>query len=172
MKLYTDSFELFGVQRRFVQDAGLLDARWRALQSEVHPDRFASEGAAARRIAMQWAIRVNEAYAALKDPLRRAAHLCELHGVQINAENNNSMPSAFLMQQMEWRESLRNATSVEQVQLLASEVAAEREKCLASLKSSLDDEQDFDAASTQVLSLMFVERFVRDVEQRLESLGY
>ena len=48
----------------------MLDARWRALQAQVHPDRFAAEGAAAQRVAMQWAVRVNEAYRRLKDPLR------------------------------------------------------------------------------------------------------
>ena len=72
MKLDSDDFELFDLPRRFEQDRAVLDARWRALQAEVHPDRFAAEGAAARRVAMQWAVRVNEAYQRLKDPLKRA----------------------------------------------------------------------------------------------------
>jgi molecular chaperone HscB len=37
----------------------------------VHPDRFAAQGAAAQRVAMQWSVRVNEAYQRLKDPLQR-----------------------------------------------------------------------------------------------------
>ena len=75
----------------------------------MHPDRFAAEGAAAQRVAMQWAVRVNEAYQRLKDPLKRAAYLCELHGAPIDAENNTAMPRDFLMQQMEWREALDDA---------------------------------------------------------------
>ncbi|WP_163768973.1 Fe-S protein assembly co-chaperone HscB, partial [Providencia stuartii] len=77
--------------------------------AEVHPDRFASEGAAAQRVAMQWAMRVNEGYQRLKDPLKRAAYLCELRGAPVQAENNTAMPPAFLMQQMAWREALDDA---------------------------------------------------------------
>ena len=93
MNLSDDDFMLFGVARRFAQDRDVLDARWRALQADVHPDRFAAEGAAAQRVAMQWAMRVNEAYQRLKDPLKRAAYLCVLHGVAIDAESNTAMPA-------------------------------------------------------------------------------
>ena len=110
MNLASTDFELFDIAPRFALDAAALDTRWRALQTEVHPDRFAAEGAAAQRIAMQWAVRVNEAYKRLKNPLQRAAYLCELNGAPIEAENNTAMPGAFLMQQMAWRESLDDAT--------------------------------------------------------------
>src|SRR5436853_1412249 len=109
LNLASDDFQLFGVPRRFEQDRAVLDERWRALQAEVHPDRFASEGAAAQRVAMQWAVRVNEAYQRLKDPIKRAAYLCELHGSPIEAENNTAMPTGFLLQQLEWREGLDDA---------------------------------------------------------------
>ena len=52
MKLDSDDFELFGLARRFALDPGALDARWRALQTEVHPDKFAAQGAAAQRVAV------------------------------------------------------------------------------------------------------------------------
>ncbi len=90
-------FALFGVPQRFAQDRAALDARWKELQREVHPDRFAAQGAAAQRVAMQWSVRVNEAYQRLKDPLRRAAYLCELRGAPIDAERNTAMPAQFLM---------------------------------------------------------------------------
>jgi len=171
MKLDSDDFELFGVPRRFAQDRAGLDARWRALQAEVHPDRFAAEGAAAQRVAMQWAVRVNEAYQRLKDPLKRAAYLCELRGVPVDAENNTAMPTAFLMQQMEWRESLDEATTVDAVEALADEVAAHHAHALGELALTLDERRDAQAAAQQVRALMFVERFALDIERRLEALG-
>ena len=100
MKLDSDDFELFGVPRRFEQDAAALDVRWRTLLAEAHPDRFVSDGAQAQRLAMQWSVRINEAHRRLKNPLARAAYLCELHGVPIHAEDNTAMPGSFLMQQM------------------------------------------------------------------------
>ena len=171
MNLASTDFELFDIAPRFALDANAVDARWRALQAEVHPDRFAADGAAAQRVAMQWAVRVNEAYQRLKDPLRRAAYLCELNGAPVNAENNTAMPTGFLVQQMEWRESLDDAASLAAVQALADAVAAHRREALTALQVSLDEKHDFTRAVQQVRALMFVERFAGDVDQRLEALG-
>src|SRR6218665_401178 len=111
MNLQSNDFELFAVPVQFAQDAQQLAERWKALQKQAHPDRFASQGAAAQRVAMQWSVRINEAYQRLKDPLKRAAYLCEMHDAPIRAEDNTAMPTAFLMEQMEWREALEDAQS-------------------------------------------------------------
>jgi len=171
MNLASTDFELFDIEPRFALDAAALDAHWRALQAEVHPDRFAAEGGAAQRVAMQWALRVNEAYRRLKDPLKRAAYLCELNGEAIEAENNTAMPAAFLMQQMAWRESLDDAAGVAQVQALADQVSTHRRNALVRLQLTLDEQRDFASAAQQVRALMFVERFAHDVDGRLEALG-
>ena len=171
MNLSSTDFELFDIAPRFALDRAALDARWRALQGEVHPDKFAIEGPAAQRVAMQWAVRVNEAYQRLKDPVRRAAYLCELNGAPIEAENNTAMPAAFLMQQMEWRESLDDAANVEQVEVLAGEVLAHRHAALTELQTTLDKQRDFAAAAQQVRALMFTDRFAHDIDRRLEALG-
>jgi molecular chaperone HscB len=171
MNLASNDFDLFGIEPRHDLDLAALDARWRALQGEVHPDRHAAGGAVAQRVAMQWAVRVNEAYQRLRDPLKRAAYLCELHGAPIDAEDNTAMPAEFLMQQLEWREALDEARELEAVESLAAEVAAHRQLVLQSLRQVLDERRDFAAAAREVRALMFVERFARDVDERLEALG-
>lgn len=170
MKLDSDDFELFGLPRRFEQDRHALEQRWRDMQAEVHPDRFAAQGPSGQRVAMQWSVRVNEAFQRLKDPLRRAAYLCELHGAQINAENNTAMPTDFLMQQMQWREALADAQTLEQVHALADQVSGHRTEALRLLGPMLDERKDFPSAAQHVRALMFVERFAQDVERRLEVL--
>jgi len=171
MKFSSDDFELFGLPRRFALDRAALDARWRTLQGEVHPDRYASEGAAAQRVAAQWSARVNEAYQRLKDPLRRAACLCELAGVPVNAEDNTAMPPAFLMQQLEWREALDEAGDEAAVEALAREVELRRRAALDELTATIDARADWPAAAMQVRALMFIARFAEDVDRRLEALG-
>ncbi len=94
-------FDLFQMPARFAIDAAQLDAAYRELQGRVHPDKFAAASDAEKRVAMQWATRANEAYKTLKNPLHRAAYLCELHGVDLGIESNTTMPPAFLVQQME-----------------------------------------------------------------------
>jgi molecular chaperone HscB len=171
MRLDSDDFELFALPRRQAQQRARLDARWKQLQAEVHPDRFTADGAASQRVAMQWSVRVNEAYARLKDPLKRAAYLCELHGAKVDAENNTAMPAGFLMQQMAWREALDEAGDAAAVEALNHEVLAKRGELLAELESTLDERQDWHAAAQQVRALMFVERFAGDIDRRLEALG-
>ncbi|HEX7638028.1 MAG TPA: Fe-S protein assembly co-chaperone HscB, partial [Burkholderiaceae bacterium] len=126
MSLAATDFALFGLPERFGLDLPALDAKWKALQGAAHPDRFATETGAAQRVAMQWAIRINEAYRRLKNPLARAAYLCGLHGADVDAERNTAMPADFLMQQMAWRERLEDAASLDEVETLADEVAAAR----------------------------------------------
>jgi molecular chaperone HscB len=75
----------------------------------VHPDRFAHAGEAEKRLSMQWTARVNEAYATLRRPFERARYLLELQGIEAMDPNNTRMPPDFLMQQMEWRETLAEA---------------------------------------------------------------
>ena len=175
MNLSDDDFMLFGLQRRFALDRAALDAQWLALQARVHPDRFAGEGASSQRLAMQWAVRVNEAYQRLKDPIKRGAYLCELRGAAIQAENNTAMPGAFLMQQMAWREALDDAgKAAAVVQALDDEVQADESKLLATLGQTLDGDGDASvqalAAAQQVRALMFVARFRADIHRRLEAL--
>ncbi len=170
MQLDDDDFTLFGLARRFGLDRTALDARWRALQAEVHPDRFASQGAAAQRIAMQWSVRVNAAYQRLKEPLQRGAYLCALAGVAIEAETNTAMPVAFLMQQMAWREALDDAQDGAAVAQLDAQVAEHERAMLARLADALDQCHDARAAAQEVRALMFVARFRHDTRRRLEAL--
>ncbi|SFE77195.1 Fe-S protein assembly co-chaperone HscB [Paracidovorax wautersii] len=171
MNLQSDDFELFDVPRRFEQDRSALDARWKALQREAHPDRFAAQGGAAQRVAMQWSVRINEAYQRLKDPLRRAAYLCELHGAPIRAEDNTAMPAAFLMQQMEWREALEEAGSTAELDALDDDVAQSQAAAIARCRQLIDEKADYAGAAQEVRALMFIARFGLDIEARRDQLG-
>jgi len=170
MNIDDDDFTLFGLAERFALDGAQLDQRWRELQSSVHPDRFTAQGAAAQRIAMQWSVRVNQAYQRLKDPLKRAAYLCERRGAPIDAERNTAMPREFLMQQMAWREGLDEAGDSEAVRSLADQVEQHERSLLGQLQELIDARNDVAAAAAQVRALMFVARFRQDIEQRLDTL--
>jgi molecular chaperone HscB len=171
LNLQSNDFELFGLPEQFEQDRDAIDARWKQLQREAHPDRFAAQGAAAQRVAMQWSVRINEAYQRLKEPIKRAAYLCELRGAQISAENNTAMPAQFLVEQMEWREELDEAHGQKDLDTLEEQLGRARKQALQRIAKLLDEEGDAAAAAQQVRALMFIERFGRDVEARLEQLG-
>jgi molecular chaperone HscB len=170
VNLQSNDFELFGLTQQFAQDRAALDARWKELQREAHPDKFAAQGDAAQRVAMQWSVRINEAYQRLKDPLKRAAYLCELAGSPINAHSNTAMPTAFLMQQMQWREELDEADSDESLNALHQNVDAAQRELLGECASLIDVQGDYALAVQSVRSLMFIEKFRRDLELAFDKL--
>ena len=171
MNLQSSDFELFGLPVRFAQRRSDIDARWKELQREAHPDKFAAQGAAAQRLAMQWSVRINEAYQRLKDPLRRASYLCELHGAPIEAESNTAMPSGFLVQQMQWREALEESEDINSLEAISAEATASKREQLSRIERALDADKDFAAAAQHVRSLIFIERFGSEIDARIDSLG-
>jgi molecular chaperone HscB len=165
-------FDLFQMPARFAIDAAQLDAAYRELQGRVHPDKFAAASDPEKRVAMQWATRANEAYKTLKSPLRRAAYLCELHGIDLGIESNTAMPPVFLMQQMEWREALDEARSTRdmaQLEALEQSLNAVRREMTERIGELLDQSQ-FVQAGQRVRELMFVEKFGEEVARTFEAL--
>lgn len=171
MNLTGHDFALFGLPERQRLDRAELDARWKALAAQVHPDRYVGQGAAAQARAMQWALRVNEAYRRLRDPLSRAAYLCELRGAPIAAESNTHMCRSFLVEQMDWREQLDDATGEAEMDALQEQVQRRQQGLFETAARELDDAGGSAArAAEAVRSLMFVDRFLQDIERRRDAL--
>jgi molecular chaperone HscB len=165
-------FELFHLPQQFDLDMKALDQAYREVQNQVHPDKFASSPDAEKRVAMQWATRANEAYQTLKSPLRRATYLCELNGVDLQAESNTAMAPAFLMQQMEWREALDDARAgrdLEALERLDAELGTVRRQQLAQIGAALDS-RDFATAAKGVRQMMFLEKFGDEVAAAFDRL--
>jgi molecular chaperone HscB len=171
LRLDSDDFELFGLPRQFAQGAELIDRRRRELLAEVHPDRFASAGGAAQRLASQWASRVNEAHRRLKDPIQRAMQLCLLGGVPVDTERNTAMPAAFLTEQMQWHEALDEAQDDASLNALAIEVKAAEQKRLAQLQDLLDAQGDLAAAAQAIRALLFVRSIAEHIAQKQRAVA-
>ncbi|MEA3118156.1 MAG: molecular chaperone HscB [Paraburkholderia sp.] len=167
-------FDLFQLPAQFALDANALEAAYRAVQTQVHPDRFAAAGDAQKRVAMQWAARANEAFSTLRDPLKRAVYLLTLRNVDVGAESNTAMEPAFLMQQMEWRERVEDAASARNVRELGAlhdELREEERLRFVKLGALLDGGAD-QAAGEAVRQLMFIERVVAEVGAQIEKLEH
>ncbi len=172
MTFSQDHFSLFGLPRRFAIDVAALDARYRDLQREVHPDRFATAAAAEQRASMEMATRVNEAYRTLKSPLARARYLLELAGIDVAVETNTAMPADFLTQQMSWREALEEATEAgdaARLEALDAQVRAVLDASFVGLAAALDDGKGATAAAL-VRQLMFLDKLRGEIAATQETL--
>lgn len=164
-------FSLFGLPERFVIDLVELEAAYRRVQAQVHPDRFAHRPENERRVAMQWATLANEAFRTLKNPVLRARYLLSRQGVELDTERNVGMSQAFLMQQMEWREAVEDAQGdSSELERLAHELARDERVMLDDLQRALDEDRDLVQASELVRRLMFMEKLRREIDDALSRL--
>jgi molecular chaperone HscB len=163
-------FELFGLAPAFALEGEALERSYREIQSKVHPDRFAHAGDAERRASLQWTTRVNEAYRVLKDPVQRATHILELHGVDVAFETNTAMPPEFLMQQMELRESLEEAKSPAALDEMRNALRQEKAKLEKQIGDTIDSKHDYAAAAGLVRKLQFLDRLDDEIDSAYEIL--
>lgn len=173
LDLTADFFSLFDMPRAFRLNLSELDSRFREVQAQVHPDRFAHAGEAERRLSMQWATKANEAYQTLKKPLERAKYLLHLAGHDIQAENNTAMPAEFLMEQMEWREAVmeaREGRDHHELEHLHNRLRGDINGRYDELAALLDDAGDLGHATDLVRRLMFLEKLLFEIDDALASL--
>ncbi|GHT91492.1 co-chaperone protein HscB [Betaproteobacteria bacterium] len=173
MDLSRDYFALFDLPRRFVIDEEALDRAWHALQAEVHPDQHACAPDADRRRAMQWSLRVNEAYTTLKKPILRAQYLLELVGVDAGIATNTAMAPEFLMEQMEWREAVAEARAgrdVDVLEQLRQRLRTHADAVRGHLARHLDERADYPAAADTVRQLMFIDKLRIEIDDALAVL--
>ena len=162
-----DYFALFGLPRSYRFDATALDRAYRKLQSEVHPDRFASASDAERRLALQSSARVNEAYRSLKDPVERGQYLLSLRGVDALAETDTSLPMEFLESQLERREAIAEATERRDATALDAikrELRGEADRMERALVVQLDQDASQRDAVTTVRKLKFLSKLAADID--------
>ena len=173
MDLTTDFFALFGLPKTFRLSLSELDSRYRDVQAQVHPDRFANAPEGERRLSMQWATRANEAYLTLKKPLERAKYLLELAGHDLQAESNTAMPADFLIEQMEWREAVMEARTGgdhHELEHLYQRLRGDIDGRYAEVAALLDDARDYALATDRVRRLMFLEKLLYEIDDALASL--
>ena len=139
----------------------------------MHPDRFAHAGDAERRASLQWTTRVNEAFQILKNPVARAKHLLELHGVDVAFETNTAMPAEFLMQQMELREALEEATEKKNsrsLDRLRGDLRREEAALEKQIADAIDGRKDYQGAAGLVRKLMFLDRLDGEIDLAYEAV--
>jgi len=164
--------QLFGLPERFLLDSPALDRAYKALQSDVHPDRYAAAGETEQRLALQASAKVNEAYRALKDPVARAHYLLSLHDVDAFDETDTRLPLDFLERQLERREAAADAAGGDDIPALEQildDVRADARTIEARVAALLDASQ-WDAARGPVRELRFLTKVVADIDAMLATV--
>ncbi|MGS0679812.1 co-chaperone HscB [Shewanella sp. 125m-7] len=167
-------FELFSLPSSYDVDTALLAERYRDLQRAVHPDKFANASEQDKRLSVQRTAQVNDAFQTLKNPIQRAEHLLALKGLELSHESTTLKDTQFLMQQMQWRESLEDIRHCddpdEEVAALYDSFEQYAKQITAALKALLlsDLETDHLQAADQIRKLKFMAK-LQDELTRVED---
>ena len=163
-------FELFDLPITYLVDADKLAVRYREMQRVMHPDRFANASDQERRISLQGASRVNEAYQTLKDPMLRAKYLLSLHGIDMDSQQSTTQDMAFLMEQMELRERLEQSRSNDDPYQIIDDLKRDIKQRLEVLTGQMADKlagpttENLEEAQELVRKMQFLQKLYRDAE--------
>ena len=164
-------FQFFGLNQQFKIDLPALDQAYLAIQKEVHPDRHARGSEVEQRLAMQMATFANTAYQTLKNPIQRGLYICQLNGVDAKLETNTAMPAAFLMKQMEWRETLdEQAEELPELEALMTEVEESKSNILVEIAQAIDGAKNYQRAAELLRGLLFVDKFASELDDAIAAL--
>ena len=166
-------FELFDFAESFKINQDQLAEKYRALQSELHPDRFANASDQERRLSVQTTAYVNEAYTTLKSDLKRAYYLLKLSDLEFNPDTEASNDAEFLMQTMELHEQVEMASQAEHPLQVLDELSKQlthNQRSLAEQFSTQFSENKLEEAKDTALKLQFYERLTNQVRKQQEQI--
>ena len=169
-------FELFSFTPSFDIDTAILADRYHDLQRAVHPDKFANASEQDKRLAVQRTAQVNDGFSTLKNPISRAEHILSIRGIELSHESTTIKDTQFLMQQMEWRESLEDIAHSKDPDELISELSSsfsgyekQQEQSLRLFLQSAT-EADLAAAADLIRKLKFMAKLQLELERAEDAL--
>lgn len=156
--------------KKFDIDLRQLERSYKSLQKVLHPDKFSSASQAEKEYSAEQAIRVNMAYAALKEPLSRADCLLRLAGAEDEEGTTiGALPhhSEMLMTFMEWREEIEEASDEETLVGLRDRIGDKIDECLEALRDAFDVRGDIERAKAEVQVLRYLKRMQERIIEKL-----
>ncbi|MFK7977298.1 MAG: Fe-S protein assembly co-chaperone HscB [Halioglobus sp.] len=169
--LQQNYFQLFDLPVGFSVDQAKLGDRYRVLQGELHPDRYAGAPAQEQCLAVQYSALVNEAYAALRKPLTRALYLMQLAGWSGEEISRQQIDGGFLMMQMELREKLESIPSLVDPDEVLEHLVDEITDDLGALRKEFESNYANEAlkkAAQACVKMQYLDKLLVEAEQ-LES---
>ena len=157
-------FELFNLPEKFQIDLEMLQENYRAIQKEIHPDRFATSSENEKVQSMIKSTQANDAFQTLKSPIKRAKYILSLH----KSTEKITLPPDFLMQQMEWEEHFetieKNSSELTEFK---STINKKYKEYSLLISTQIDDDQNWSDAAISIDKLYFIEKLLQKINKAL-----
>ncbi len=141
-------FATFSLPVVFLVDLDALEKKYFEFQKKFHPDKSDE---------IEQSIAINEAYEILRNPLKRAAHILQLNGLDVeNDEVAPKVDQATLLEVFEMRES---------GDFSAKDLSVKIKSLLSEVASNLDN-QDFKAAAQILIRAKYFDKIAKDLKAK------
>ena len=173
MQFAKDHFSIFGLPERYDINVADLAQRYRELQKEVHPDKYANSTEKERDLAVRYASLINQAYDVLKSPLERAKYLLQLRGYNLISETHTMKDNEFLMRQLELRETLENIRNEKEPEIALDKIASNVADSIDSYQQLFSEQlgtNQIEAAINTVNKMQFMVKFSDEINRLEEEL--
>lgn len=166
-------FALFNLPEEYSLNAELLDQRFQLLQRITHPDKYANASDQEKRMYLQKNAEVNDAYHVLSSDVKRGEHLLEVRGTQLASEQETIGDTVFLMEQMELREQLADATNAVEIDTLTREISVLRETYKKHITELINNNtnEDNKVAAIELNKLKFLIKLADEAKHRKRTLS-
>lgn len=161
-------FQLFDLPVGFAVDLAQLGARYRQLQKELHPDRYAGASAHEQRLAVQYSALINEAYTTLRKPLSRVLYLLELSGMTSKDIAEQHIDGGFLITQMELREKLESMEGLIDPETVLERLVTEISEDIMVLQKQFSQAYaagEKSAAASACVKMQYLDKLLQEAEQ-------
>lgn len=160
-------FALFGLVQAWSVNEAALKKKLLQYSRLCHPDFYATQGEELRDRAERNSAALNEAFEVLRNDFRRANWFVEALGGP-NEQSERQMPQAFLMEVLEWNETLEEARADEnpvgdndELEELAGRLGEERGESMNQIAMLLEPLPDAGSSSlTEVRKLLNSIRYI------------
>ena len=110
-----DYYDLLGLERRLRLSIDDLQKRFYGLSRQLHPDRFMRKSETERQYSLDASSILNDAYRALKDPVKRAQYLLSQEGFEIGEQRSKDVPPELLEEVFELNMQLQEMRAANQM---------------------------------------------------------
>jgi len=167
----SDLFALFSMDQTFKLNISRLEASFKELQKQLHPDKFAAKSLAEREASATASSTVNQAYQILCDPVERARYLLQRHGFNVLDEGGDRLNDPALMGEMFLlRESVEEASTLGELLDVEQGVQFNVDAACDALQSCLDA-NDVEGLPAAAVRLKYYSKVMEEISERRGELG-
>ncbi len=145
-------FKLFEISEKFDIDLDLLEEKYFEFQRQFHPDKAGIS-------EIEKSIAINDAYDVLKSPVRRAAHILQINGIDIENDSKAPKPDfATLSEVLEIQEKIPEM-SLQEKNNLKKELEKRIDNLLQEVALKLEN-KEFEGAAQILIRVKYFDKIL------------